>query len=106
MQIIKCVKEKPDITLEEIIKELKLPIKKSRVSKILLGEKIFKKKKQVHAAEQKRKDVVQTRKEWKEKQENNKFLADKLVFWDESGVNNLLYGDAVLGCMIKRNAEQ
>lgn len=43
-QIIECVKEKPDITLEEIIEELELPIKKSRVSKILLEEKMFFKK--------------------------------------------------------------
>ena len=48
----------------------------------------FLKKKQVHASEQKREDVVQARKEWKEKQENHVELpVDKLVFLDESGVN-------------------
>ena len=44
VQIIELVKEKQDITLEEIIEELELPIKKSRVSKILLEEKMFFKK--------------------------------------------------------------
>ena len=48
----------------------------------------FLKKKQVHASEQKREDVAQARKEWKEKQENHvEFPVDKLVFLDESGVN-------------------
>ena len=48
----------------------------------------FLKKKQVHASEQKREDVAQARKEWKEKQENHVELpVDKLVFLDESGVN-------------------
>ena len=48
----------------------------------------FLKKKQVHASEQKREDVAQARKEWKEKQENHVQLpVDKLVFLDESGVN-------------------
>ena len=48
----------------------------------------FLKKKQVHASEQKREDVAQARKEWKEKQENRVELpVDKLVFLDESGVN-------------------
>ena len=42
--MIKLVEERPDITLKEIIEELKLPIKKSRVSKILLNEKMFFKK--------------------------------------------------------------
>ena len=47
----------------------------------------FLKKKQVHASEQKREDVAQARKEWKEKQENHVELpVDKLVFLDESGV--------------------
>ena len=48
----------------------------------------FLKKKQVHASEQKREDVAQARKEWKEKQESHVELpVDKLVFLDESGVN-------------------
>ena len=48
----------------------------------------FLKKKQVHASEQKREDVAQARKEWKEKQENHVELpVDKLVFLDESGVH-------------------
>lgn len=48
----------------------------------------FLKKKQVHASEQKREDVAQARKEWKEKQENHVELpVDKLVFLAESGVN-------------------
>ena len=48
----------------------------------------FLKKKQVHASEQKREDVAQARREWKEKQENHVELpVDKLVFLDESGVN-------------------
>ena len=42
--MIKLVKEKPDITINEIIEELHLPIKKSRVSKILLEEKMYLKK--------------------------------------------------------------
>ena len=42
--IIKLVKEKTDITINEIIEELNLPIKKSRVSKILLEEKMYLKK--------------------------------------------------------------
>ena len=48
----------------------------------------FLKKKQVHASEQKREDVAQARKEWKEKQEHHVELpVDKLVFLDESGLN-------------------
>ena len=48
----------------------------------------FLKKKQVRASEQKREDVAQARKEWKEKQEHHVELPfDKLVFLDESGVN-------------------
>jgi transposase len=42
--IIRTVEEQPDITLEEIIEKLNLPIKKSRVSAILLKEKMFFKK--------------------------------------------------------------
>ena len=42
--MIKLVKERPDITINEIIEELHLPIKKSRVSKILLEEKMYLKK--------------------------------------------------------------
>lgn len=42
--IIKLVESRPDITIREIIEELKLPIKKSRVSKILREEKMFFKK--------------------------------------------------------------
>ena len=42
--MIKLVQEKPDITINEIIEELHLPIKKSRVSKILLEEKMYLKK--------------------------------------------------------------
>lgn len=42
--ILRIVEEQPDITLEEIIETLNLPIKKSRVSAILLKEKMFFKK--------------------------------------------------------------
>ena len=42
--MLKLVEEQPDITLEEIIGTLNLPIKKSRVSKILRDEKMFFKK--------------------------------------------------------------
>ncbi len=42
--MIKLVKDRPDITINEIIEELNLPIKKSRVSKILLEEKMYLKK--------------------------------------------------------------
>ena len=42
--IIRTVEEQPDITLAEIIEKLDLPIKKSRVSAILLKEKMFFKK--------------------------------------------------------------
>ena len=52
-----------------------------------MRRRCFFKKKQIHAAEQKREDVVQARKEWKEKQEKNIFMANKLVFLDESGIN-------------------
>lgn len=55
--MIKLVKERPDITINEIIEELNLPIKKSRVSKILLEEKMYLKKKQISAAERKDKKV-------------------------------------------------
>ncbi len=43
-EIIKLVKDSPDITINEIIEELNLPIKKSRVSRILLEEKMYLKK--------------------------------------------------------------
>lgn len=42
--MFELVEQQPDITIEEIIETLKLPIKKSRVSKILNDNKIFFKK--------------------------------------------------------------
>lgn len=42
--IIRLVKKRPDITINEIIEELHLPIRKSRVSEILLEEKMYLKK--------------------------------------------------------------
>ncbi|MDE6539261.1 MAG: hypothetical protein K2K66_03645 [Ruminococcus sp.] len=42
--MIKLVRDRPDITINEIIEELNLPIKKSRVSEILLEEKMYLKK--------------------------------------------------------------
>lgn len=42
--MLEFVAPQPDITIEEIIETLKLPIKKSRVSKILIDNKIFFKK--------------------------------------------------------------
>ena len=44
-QIKDAVKTQPDITLEELIEKLNLPIKKSRLSEILTGlGLVFKKK--------------------------------------------------------------
>ena len=86
--IIHTVEEQPDITLEEIIKKLDLPIKKSRVSAILLKEKMFLKKKQVRASEQRKPEVDEARKTWQEEQKDTeKFPSDRLVFLDESGTN-------------------
>ena len=53
-----------------------------------MTRRCFLKKKQVHANEQKREDLVQAREVWKEKQKQpEEFPAEKLVFLDESGVN-------------------
>ena len=50
-----------------------------------MTKRCFLKKKQVHASEQKREDVEESRKEWQENQKS--MIAEKLVFLDESGVN-------------------
>ena len=66
--MIKLVKKRPDITINEIIEELNLPIKKSRVSKILLEEKMYLKK-QIRAAERKDKKVKKQRKNGRKSRE-------------------------------------
>lgn len=43
-EMFELVERQPDITIEEIIETLNLPIKKSRVSKILNDHKVFFKK--------------------------------------------------------------
>ena len=75
--------EVPDITLQELIEEISLPVKKSALCDAILYE-LKLTRMMIHAAEKKRPDVVQKRKEW------IKFLeetdATSLVFLDESGI--------------------
>jgi transposase len=93
-EVLVLVEEKPDKTLEGIIEELNLPIKKSRLS-VLLIKAGYSFKKTSYPAEQDREDVQQERKEFVEK--IKEIDISKLVSLDESSVNlayTRLYGRA------------
>jgi transposase len=62
-QIKSAVKDQNDITLEELIEKLSLPIKKSRLSVVLIKEGLSLKK--LHPVNQTRAYVVKEREEWK-----------------------------------------
>ena len=95
-RILAVIKERPDATLEEILAALgKQRIRASRTAlwRFLDRHKITRKKKSLHAAEQKREDVARARRKWIREQG---FLDPaKLVFIDETSVNTnmvRLYG--------------
>ena len=94
-RIRETIKKQPDITLEELIETLNLPIKKSRLSVILIGMGLSFKKKTLFPKEQLREDVQKERKEWVEKIKN--VNPNRFVFLDETSVNcgmTRLYGRA------------
>ena len=92
-EMFKLVEEKPDVTLEEIRKQLNLAIKKSQISNLLHKAGYHYKRKMIYAHERDREDVLAKREEWADKQK--KMDISRLVFLDESGVNidlTRLYG--------------
>ena len=97
--ITKAIADQPDITLEEIIEKLDLPICISALSRIINNKlNITYKKKTLCAQEQKNEEILEERDEWMDDQE---FMdGSKLVFLDECSVNTGMtrtYGRAEKG---------
>jgi len=97
--IRKAIADESDITLEEIIEKLDLPISISGLSRIINNKlNITYKKKTIHAQEQENEDILEERDEWMEDQE---FMdPSNLVFIDEAGANTgmtRLYGRSEKG---------
>jgi len=89
------INENPDLTLEELIDELSLPLTPSGLHRKLDRMGLSYKKKTLHPSAQQRQDVQEKREEWREIQP----ILDpkKLAFLDESSVNlamTRLYGRA------------
>ena len=91
------IKEQADITLEELIEELELPIKKSALSVRIINAGYTFKKKTLHPDAQKREDVIEARETFKNEQNQVDITA---AYWlDESSINlgmTRLYGRALL----------
>ena len=95
VQITNKIKEKPDITLQELIDELSLPVCVSALCRTVNNKLGLPFKKTLHAIEQNREDVKAGRDEWRTDQPNMNL--GKLVFLDETGTNTgmtRLYGRA------------
>jgi transposase len=100
-QITRKINEQPDVTLQELIDELRLPICVSALCRTVNNKLGYRFKKTRHAAEQNREDVRARREEWKNIQPA--MNAEKLVFLDESGINagmTRLYGRGRLGARV------
>jgi transposase len=100
-RILAVIKERPDATLKEILAALRrqgIRTSQTALWRFLDRQNITRKKKTLHAAEQKREDVARARRKWIREQG----LLDpaKLVFIDETSVNTnmvRLYGRAPCG---------
>jgi len=89
------IRETPDITLDEMIEKLDLPIKKSQLSVYIISRGYSYKKKTLHASAKLREDVQLERAEWVNFQCNCDVYS--LVFIDETSINcamTRLYGRA------------
>lgn len=71
-QIKKKVEEVPDITLQELIDELNLPVKVPALCDAILHKLKLTRKKMIHATEKNRPDVVKKREELIKYHHNNK----------------------------------
>ena len=93
-QIRKKIIDCPDITLQELIDQLSLPVCISALSRTIRFKLGFKfKKKTLHPIEQQREDVIKQRELWQSEQ--SEMNLDSLVFLDESSINTgmtRLYG--------------
>jgi transposase len=85
LQLSKLVDQTPDATLKQFHERLNLPVSISTVVRALKDMKLTFKKKSLHASEQNRPDVKLKREEWANCMPG--LNVDKLVFYDEIGVN-------------------
>ncbi len=95
-RILAVINDRADATLDEILAALDkqgIPASRSALWRFLGRHNITRKKKSLHAAEQKRGDVARARRKWI--REQDRLDPTKLVFIDETGVNTnmvRLYG--------------
>src|SRR5580698_2471950 len=85
LQLANLVEQTPDATLKHLHEQLNKPVSISTVVRALNDMKLTFKKKSVHASEQNRPDVMLKREEWEQCMPG--LDLDKLVFFDEIGVN-------------------
>jgi transposase len=85
LELANLVKQTPDATLVHLHEQLNRPVSVSTVVRALNDMKLTFKKKSLHASEQNRPDVKRKREEWEECMPG--LDLDKLVFFDEIGVN-------------------
>jgi transposase len=84
-ELAELVKKTPDATLEQLHAQFNKPVSISTVTRALNDMKLTFKKKSIHASEQDRPDVKIKREEWEQCMPG--LDLDKLVFFDEIGVN-------------------
>ena len=87
-ELAKLMEETPDATLEELKKKLSKPVSISTICRTLRQMRLTLKKKSLHASEQDRADVKRKREDWEQCLPG--LDLNKLVFFDESGVNTLM----------------
>jgi transposase len=85
LQLANLVEQTPDATLKHLHEQLNKPVSISTVVRALNDMKLTFKKKSVHASEQNRADVKLKREDWEQSMPG--LDLDKLVFFDEIGVN-------------------
>jgi transposase len=85
LQLANLVEQTPDATLKHLHEQLNKPVSISTVVRALNDMRLTFKKKSVHASEQNRPDVKLKREEWEQCMPG--LDLDKLVFFDEIGVN-------------------
>jgi transposase len=85
LELANLVEQTPDATLKRLHEQLNKPVSVSTVVRALKDMKLTFKKKSVHASEQNRADVKLKREEWEQCMPG--LDLDKLVFFDEIGVN-------------------
>ena len=85
LQLANLVEQTPDATLVQLHERLSKPVSVSTVVRALNDLKLTFKKKSLHASEQNRPDVKLKREQWEQCMPG--LDLDKLVFFDEIGVN-------------------